>query len=130
MNDLSQLWPDLIYTALGIGFINGAITGNFYTARRGGGRNLIASIRSTPIRLLILVLAVSLLVWTVCDVRRKLYSGDRSRAETGRCADGPLHTFLSLSSDRYDDVVRQGACYSGFFARAAARELEDEELSK
>ena len=71
-DSLLRWWPDIVCVALGIVFLNGAITGSFYTHKRGGGHVLIAKVRSAPFRMLFLVLAVTLFVWVVYDARYRL----------------------------------------------------------
>jgi len=72
MNILTALWPDLIALALGVVFLNGAITGKFYTHRRGGGHKLIVSVSSSWVRVMFLFIAAVIVAWLVYDLNHKM----------------------------------------------------------
>ncbi len=69
---LNTFWIDLIYLAMVIAFFNGAITGQFHTNRKGGGRILIASVKSLPVRIAFLLISVAMIVWLIVDLRSKI----------------------------------------------------------
>lgn len=71
MNLLNFLWLDLICLAIICVLVNGSLTGNFYTHGRSGRRKQIASIKSHPLRLVSLFLAIALSVWAIIDLRHK-----------------------------------------------------------
>ena len=71
MDLLNLFWPDLICTALAFVFLNAALTGEFYTHGRGGGKKLIASTKSLTARIAFLIIAVLLVVWIVWDLKHK-----------------------------------------------------------
>jgi hypothetical protein len=68
----TDYWADLIGLALALVFINGAMSGRFYTGGRGGGQKLIASVKSSSARVCFLLVAAGLVVWLVVDLRHKL----------------------------------------------------------
>jgi hypothetical protein len=69
---LGDYWADLIGLALTLVLVNGAISGKFYTHGRGGGRRLIAFVKSSSARVGFLLVAAGLVVWLVVDLRHKL----------------------------------------------------------
>jgi hypothetical protein len=69
---LSKCWVDLMVLALGLWFVNGALTGEFYTSGRGGGKRLIAYMKPGWLRLVSLALAIGTFVFVVHDVVRKI----------------------------------------------------------
>lgn len=75
MGILNLFWPDLICAALAVVFLNAALTGRFYTHGKGGGRKLVASTKSLTARLVFLIVAALLVVWTVWDLKRKSLHG-------------------------------------------------------
>jgi hypothetical protein len=72
MNILDRYWADLISLAIILVFFNGAITGNFYTHGRGGGRKLIAATKSLWARSIFLIFAIALTAWLIKDLRLKI----------------------------------------------------------
>ena len=58
--------------ALVLVFVNGALTGRFYSHGRGGPPKLIASVKSFPFRIFFLVVAACLFAWLIVDLRHKL----------------------------------------------------------
>jgi hypothetical protein len=67
-----MFWGDLLALALALVLLNGSVTGRFYSHGRGGGPKLIGTFRSTALRIIFLLLAVSICVWLVFDMRHKL----------------------------------------------------------
>ena len=72
MTILSDFWADLICLIVALVFVNGAMTGKFYSGGRGGPPKLIASVRSTGARIAFLLVATGLITWLVIDLRHKL----------------------------------------------------------
>ncbi len=71
MNILADFWIDLIGLAVALCFVNGAITGKFYSHGRGGPPKLIAFVRSSRARIAFLFVATLLFAWLVIDLRHK-----------------------------------------------------------
>ena len=72
MRILNRFWIDLLCLAVLIALFNGAIRGQFYTNRKGGGRILIASVKSAPLRMMFLLVSLAMLVWLIIDLRSKI----------------------------------------------------------
>jgi hypothetical protein len=72
MNILDRFWLDLILCALAIVFLNGAITGNFYSHGRGGGPKLIASVKPFGARIGFLIVSIGMFLWLVLDLWHKI----------------------------------------------------------
>jgi hypothetical protein len=73
MNEIfNRYYPDALAMAIALVFLNGALTGAFYTHGRGGRRKLIAQVRSSGWRVGFLLLSASICVWLVIDLVRKL----------------------------------------------------------
>ena len=64
---LDLCWIDIIATVVGLVFVNGALTGKFYTRRR-----LVAATNSFSLRSLFLVIAAAIYIVVVFDLRSKL----------------------------------------------------------
>ena len=71
MNIPDKIWVDLIGTALALVFVNGALTGKFYSHGKGGRRKLIAQVRSSWTRLFLVVIAAIFVVWVCRDLLQK-----------------------------------------------------------
>jgi hypothetical protein len=69
---LNRFWADLICAAIAIVFLNGAITGRFYTHGRGGRHKQIASVKSFQARIAFLLIAIGTAIWLIKDLRNKL----------------------------------------------------------
>jgi hypothetical protein len=72
MDLFSYYWPDFIAAVLGLGIVNGALTGKFYTHGKGR-KKLIVDIKSIPARIGFLCIAALIFVWLVRDLRMKLH---------------------------------------------------------
>jgi len=72
MDVFDRYWIDLMILALGLWFVNGALTGEFYTHPRHGRKKLIAEIGPGWGRLISLILAIAALVFVVHDVVAKI----------------------------------------------------------
>jgi hypothetical protein len=65
--NLSVSWLYILFVSVGMGLINGAITGTFYTSGRGGNRPLFATVKSVPVRFILFSIGFGLLFWTIRD---------------------------------------------------------------
>jgi hypothetical protein len=72
MRLLDIYWGDFLALVLALVLLNGAVTGRFYTHGRGGGPKLIGKFRSAGPRIIFFLLAVSICVWLVFDIRTKV----------------------------------------------------------
>jgi hypothetical protein len=72
MNTFNLFWLNIICLAVGMAFLNLAVTGKTYSHGRGGGRTLFASVRSVPARVLCLVIAIALFTWAIKDFIHKI----------------------------------------------------------
>ena len=69
---LTDYWTDLIGLTLALVLVNASLSRKLYTGGRGGGRRVIATIRSSLGRLGILIIAIVIVFWLVIDLRHKL----------------------------------------------------------
>ena len=73
MNGFNAFWLDIILLAVAMFFFNLSITGKAYSHGRGGGRTLFASVKSSPARVICLLVAVGVFIWTIRDFIHKLH---------------------------------------------------------
>ena len=71
MDVLGKYWIDFMTLALGLWFVNGALTGGFYTYPRHGRKELIAQIAPGWGRLVSLLVAIIAFVFVIHDVISK-----------------------------------------------------------
>jgi len=72
MGIFSEFWIyDLMCLLVGIAFLNGALTGNFFSGGRGG-RRLILSVKSVPARIVFLLISIGMLVLFAWMVKRHI----------------------------------------------------------
>jgi hypothetical protein len=71
MTVLADYWTNLICLAVTLVFVNGAITGRFYSHGRGGPPKSIAFVRSPWTRIAFLFVATGLVAWLIMDLRHK-----------------------------------------------------------
>ena len=71
MKLLESLWPDLFGIAFALVFLNGGLTGRFYTHGKGGPPKLIVSVKSPFVRAVFLIVALGLAGWIATDLARK-----------------------------------------------------------
>lgn len=73
MGTFNVFWVDIICLAVAAAFLNGAITGNFYSHGRGGRRTLFASVKSSPARVVFLLVAIGVFAWVIRDFLQKIH---------------------------------------------------------
>ena len=73
MSAFNLFWLDIICLAVAAAFLNGAITGNFYSHGRGGRRTLFASVESAPARVVCLLIAIGVFAWVIKDSLHKIH---------------------------------------------------------
>ena len=72
MGILTTFWTDLLGLVMAIAFLNGAVTGEFHTHRKGGGHRVIDSVKSLPARVVFLLISLGIIVWLIVDLRHKV----------------------------------------------------------
>ncbi len=72
MDTFGFYWLDFIGLAIALVCINGAITGRFYTHSRGRGKQLLAEVRSSRVRLVFLCVGGAIFAFVARDLVYKL----------------------------------------------------------